>query len=67
MIRIKFFNSIVEAELAKNLLKEYKIDAFVERKGIEFPGDLGDTYGAELFVGEKDVERAKEILESYNE
>ena len=65
MIKIKFFNSITEAELAKNLLKRNEIESMVHRKGIEFPGDMGDSYGAELFVGEKNAEKAKEILETY--
>ena len=63
MIKIKFFNSIVEAELAKNLLEQNKIEGIVRRRGLEFPGDLGDSYGADLFVTQKDVEKAKELLE----
>jgi len=66
MIKIKFFNSITEAELAKNLLKGNGIESLVHRKGIEFPGDLGDSYGAELFVTKNNIEKAKEILEIYS-
>lgn len=66
MIKIKFFNSITEAELAKNLLKEHGIKGLVQKRGIEFPGDMGDSYGAELLVAEKDFEKAKEILEIYS-
>lgn len=65
MIKIRFFNSIAEAELTRNLLKGHGIEAFVERKGLEFPGDLGDSYGAELRVAESDVEKAKEVLDDY--
>jgi len=62
MKKIKFLNSIAEAELVKNLLKEQGIEASVQRRGLQFPGDLGDSYGADLFVPEKDVEKAKDIL-----
>lgn len=65
MEKIKFFNSIVEAELAKNLLKEHNIESISQKRGVEFPGSLGDSYGADLFVNEKDVETAKEILEIF--
>ena len=67
MIKIKFFNSITKAELAGNLLKSNSIESSVNRLGIEFPGDRGDSFGAELFVDEKDFNKAKEILETYTE
>lgn len=63
MVKIKFFDSIIEAELAKNLLKEFKIESVVQRKGLKYPGDMGDSYGADLFVTEKDIDKAKELLE----
>jgi len=63
MIKIKFFNSIMDAQLASNLLKEHGVKNWVQKRGLNFPGDLGDSYGAELFVLEKDVEKVKEILE----
>lgn len=62
MIKIKFFNSIIEAELVKNLLKKYKIESMVQRKGLKYPRDMGDSYGANLFVTEKDIDKAKELL-----
>ena len=62
MIKIKFFNSIAEAELTKGLLKENGVESIVQRRGVEFPGDMGDSYGADMFVAEKDVRKAKEIL-----
>ena len=62
MIRIKFYNSIAEAELTKNLLKEHGIQSTVNRKGIEFPGDMGDSYGADLLVSPKDLEKVKQII-----
>lgn len=62
MIKLKFFNSIVAAELASNLLKESGIKNMLQKRGLEFSGDLGDSYGADLFVEEKDVKSAKECL-----
>lgn len=55
----------MEAELAGNLLKTKGIESSINKLGIRFPGDMGDSYGAELFVAEKDGERAKEILDIY--
>lgn len=66
MIKIRFFNSIIEAQLAGNLLKKQGIENFVQKRGLEFPGDLGDSYGAELLVNEKDVQQAKEVLDAYS-
>lgn len=63
MIKIKFFNSITEAELAKNLLKEHGIKVILQKKGVEFPGSRGDSYGADLFIEEKNFNKAKEILD----
>jgi hypothetical protein len=62
-VYLKRFNSIAESELAKNLLKEYGILAWVHNTGVEIPRDLGDFYGADLFVAEQDFQKAKEILE----
>ena len=66
MVKIKFFTSIVEAELAKNILQENGIKSIVQKRGVNFPGDLGDSYGADLFVAEKDMEEAKKILGNTN-
>ena len=62
MEKITFFNSIAEAELAKNLLKESGIESMVEKRGLQFPGDMGDSYGADLFVNQNDLEKSKVIL-----
>jgi hypothetical protein len=61
---LKNFSSIAEAELAKNVLKEHNIESWVQKKGANYPGDLGDNYGADLFVNEKDIEEAKNLLDS---
>lgn len=63
MKKIAFFNSIAEAGLAKNVLKEHNIESLVQRRGLEFPGDLGDSFGADLLVGEQNAKKAKQILE----
>lgn len=63
IVNIKKFNSIAEAELAKNLLEKRGIIAMLKNKGVEFPGDMGDSYGADLFVAGKDMKEAKKILE----
>jgi|AntAceMinimDraft_16_1070373.scaffolds.fasta_scaffold88306_2 hypothetical protein len=62
-IFLKSFSSITEAELAKNILKSQDIISIIKNAGVKFPGDLGDSYGANLFVPKKDFEKAKEILE----
>lgn len=64
MEKIKYYNSIAEAELAKNLLMGNGIESSVQKRGVEFPGDMGDSYGADLSVAEKDIVKAQEILKS---
>ncbi|MCX6702270.1 MAG: hypothetical protein NTW60_00105 [Candidatus Wolfebacteria bacterium] len=58
------FNSIAEGELAKNLLLGHGIKCLFQKRGLEFPGDLGDSYGADLFVLEKDAQKAKKVMDS---
>lgn len=62
-IKIKFFNSIAEAELAGNLLMSRGIKNMIQKRGLRFSGDLGDSCGADLFVHERDAEKAIEILD----
>ena len=62
LVKLKFFNSIVEAELAKNVLKENGIKCIVTKRGVQFPGDLGDSFGADLFVTKEDLEKAREVI-----
>ena len=60
---LKRFNSNTLAETAQNLLKSYGITSFLKVEGgVRFRGDLGDIYGADLYVSEKDYEKAKEII-----
>lgn len=63
LVFLKSFNSIILAEFARNLLKYHNINSIIKNSGVEFPGDLGDGFGGELYVLEKDYEKAKEILD----
>src|SRR3989344_2084334 len=67
LVFLKFFNSTTEAELAKNLLEIQGIITIINKKGVEFPGDMGDSYGADLLVSEKDFKKAKIILNILDE
>ena len=62
IMKICIYHSIAEAELARKLLKEYDIEGIVQKRGIQFPGDMGDAYGADLFVVQENVERVKRVL-----
>ncbi len=63
----KSYNSIAQAELERNLLKEHGIACWVQKRGLDFPGSMGDSYGADLFVAKEDVERVRVILDEFNE
>lgn len=62
-VRLKSYASIMLAELDKNVLNEYGIISLVKNSGIEFPRDLGDSFGAELWVPQDQMDKAKEILD----
>jgi len=65
MILLKKFNSNLLVEAAQNLLKSNGIASTIKVEGgIEFRGALGDSYGADLYVLEKDYKRAKQIVEN---
>ncbi|MCX6758524.1 MAG: DUF2007 domain-containing protein [Candidatus Nealsonbacteria bacterium] len=61
MVKLQFFNSVAEAELASNLLKEQGIKNMIQKRYIDVLRADGD--GADLFVAVADFEKAKEILE----
>lgn len=63
-ILLKKFNSNLLAESVQGLLKSYGITSIIKVEGgVEFRGALGDSYGADLYILEKDYKRAKEIIE----
>lgn len=59
---LKRYHSIVEAELAKNLLKAYHIESILRKNGLPNPEGGGNASGADLFVLEMDLSEAKNIL-----
>jgi len=61
-IFLKYFDSIALARLAQETLKSQGIESLIQNSGIKFPGDLGDSFGAELYVMDKDYKKAKEVL-----
>lgn len=65
---VKKFNSNMIAEAARNLLKENGISSVLKTEGgIEFFGALGDSWGASLYVAEKDFQNASELLSDESE
>ncbi len=60
---LKRFSSITEARLIKNLLAERGIISIIANSGVEFGGDLGDNFGADVLVPSRALERAKELIE----
>lgn len=61
-IKIKNFGTEMEAILAKNMLQFHDIKSRVQNRGMHSSGIPIDRFGADLFVLEKDVERALELL-----
>jgi len=59
---LKFYFSVAEAELAKNILEKHGIVAILQKRGAKYPGDMGDSYGADILVVDRDVVRAMKIL-----
>jgi len=63
IVFVKSFDSVVEAELAKNLLETQEIITIVKKRTIDFPGGyFGDNTGADVYVSETKLQKAKEIL-----
>ena len=64
-VLVKKFNSNMLAEAAKILLKSYGIESYIKVEGgIDFRGAMGDSYGADLYALEKDLQKAKAILDN---
>jgi len=64
-ILLKKFSSNLLTEATQNLLKSNGIVSIIKIEGgISFRGALGDSYGADLYVLEKDYKRAKQIIEN---
>jgi len=64
-ILLKKFNSNISTETAQSLLKSNGIVSIIKIVGgIQFRGELGDSYGSDLYVLERDYERAKQIIEN---
>lgn len=65
IIVLKWFNSPIDANLAKTKLDAYGIPNFLgsENFGQLYPNILGHTYGISLHVFERDREHAEEVLE----
>lgn len=61
LVSLKRYDILAEAELAANLLKEAGVRCVVQRDAI--PGLAGViVQGAELFVNNHDLEKARDIL-----
>jgi hypothetical protein len=63
-ISIRWFKTKFEAEMTKKFLEAYGIKSLVQEKGFHSSGIPDDSLGIDLFVLEKDVNKAKELLES---
>jgi hypothetical protein len=64
---LKIFMNEFEAELAKSMLEEEKIKAYISSDdvgGMQPPQQMSE--GIKLIVLETDYERAKEILDAYS-
>ena len=64
LVTIAEFTDYIEAEMAKQLLADYEIKAVVTDENAANLYPISGVVGPELQVLEKDVQRAREILES---
>ena len=62
MVLVKKYGDIAEADLAKNILAEYKIKSIVQKGGLVYPTNNSDLMATSLFVLASDLEKAKDIL-----
>ena len=61
LIRLRHYNLLPEAELAKSLLESNGIKSLLQKDGMPGAG-LVLIQGADLFVDDYDKERSEEIL-----
>jgi len=61
LIRLRHYNLLPEAELAKSLLESNGIKSLLQKDGMPGAG-LVLIQGADLIVEDKDKERSEEIL-----
>ena len=64
LVKIAEFTDYIEAEMAKQLLADYEIEAVVTEENAANLYPISGAVGPELCVLEKDAQRAREILES---
>ena len=67
LVRIKTYQSRIEAELVKGFLESKNIKAMVsaDDAGGAHPALLWATGGARLLVKKKDIQKAIKVLESF--
>ena len=65
LVKIAEFTDYIEAEMAKQLLADYGIEAVVTEENAANLYPISGAVGPELQVLEKDLQRAKEVLESH--
>ncbi len=63
LVTIWEFTDYIQAEMAKQLLSDYEIKAVVTDKNAAKLYPISGVPGPELQVLEKDVQRAREIME----
>lgn len=64
LVTVATFNSYIEAEMAKQTLRDNGIEAFATGENASNVYPIPAVEGPELKVAEPDAERAREILES---
>jgi len=64
LVTVAQFADYIEAEMAKQLLADYEIEAVVTGVNASILYPLSSVEGPELQVLEKHAQRAREILES---
>jgi hypothetical protein len=67
LVTIAEFTDYIEAEMAKQLLADYEIEAVVTDENAANLYPISGVVGPELQVLEKDAQRAREILEAHEE